>query len=154
MRRTDSIAFLAVVLTASVLAAACSSSSSGGGGDSGAAPQQSIESGPPLEFNLPRSYIPSPGFCRIYYPDRPAESDLLQAQSCSNIEHTVMTGGVVLFRPRDGSRNVHVCYMSRSEPGVVDGIDAVSVDRMRIVRVILPRMRRTADNTQLCTYNP
>jgi hypothetical protein len=154
MRSTSSMTLAAIVTVAVVLAAACSSSSSTGGGETGAAPQQSVETGPPLEFNLPRSYIPSPGFCRIYYPRRPEESDRLQAQSCTNIEYSVMTGGIVLYRPRDGSRNVHVCYMSRSEPGVVDGIDAVSIDKLRVVRVILPRMRRTADDTQSCTYNP
>jgi hypothetical protein len=154
MRRNRSAGYLASVAVAAALAVACSGSSSSAGGDTAAGPQQSIESGPPIDFDLPRSYIPSPGFCRIYYPRRPDESDLLQAQSCANIENTVMTEGVVLYRPSDGSRNVHVCYMSRSDQGVVDGIDAVSVDRLRVVRVILPRMRRTAENTQKCTYNP
>jgi hypothetical protein len=113
-----------------------------------------METGPPLEFDLPRNMIPSPGLCRIYYPRRPDESMHLQAQGCNNIENTVNLGGVILFRPRDGSRNVHVCHMSRSEQGVVDGIDAVSVDRLRVVRVVLPRIRRTAANTQPCTYVP
>jgi len=153
MHRTRSAASLALVAVLVVIAA-CGGSTSSAGGDQAAAPQQSLETGPPLEFPLPRSYIPSPGLCRIYYPDRPAESDYLQAQGCNDIENTVMTGGIVLYRPRDGSRNVHVCYMSRSDQGVVDGIDAVSVDRLRVVRVILPRMRRTTGNTQLCTYNP
>ena len=154
MQGTSSMGLAAMVVVAAVGATACSSSSASGGRDTGEAPQQSLETGPPLEFDLPQSYIPSPGFCRIYYPERPEESDFLQAQSCSNIEYSVMTGGIVLYRPRDGSRNVHVCYMSRSEPSVVDGIDVVSIDKRRVVRVILPRMRRTADDTQRCTYNP
>ena len=153
MHKTRLLAFFALVGVVAILVA-CGGSSSSGGGDQASAPQQSLETGPPLEFDLPRSYIPSPGLCRIYYPRRPDESDYLQAQGCDNIENAVQLEGVVLYRPRDGSRNVHVCYMSRSEQGVVDGIDKVSVDRLSIVGVILPRMRRLAYNTQRCTYNP
>jgi hypothetical protein len=112
------------------------------------------ETGPPLDFPLPRSYIPSPGLCRVYVPDRPGLSDNLQAMGCANIENTADLGTVVLYRPRDGSRNVHICYMSRSEQGVVDGIDVVSVDKLRIVSVLLPRLRRTAANTEKCTFSP
>ncbi len=152
MHKTRLLAFFALVGVAAILVACGGSSSSGG--DHAAAPQQSLETGPPLEFDLPRSYIPAPGLCRIYYPRRPEESEYLQAQGCDNIENAVQLEGVILYRPRDDSRNVHVCHMSRSEQGVVDGIDAVSVDQLRMVRVILPRMRRTADNTQRCTFNP
>ncbi len=152
MHKTRLVAFFAVVGVVAILVACGGSTSEGG--DQASAPQQSIETGPPLEFDLPRSYIPSPGLCRIYYPRRPAESDYLLAQGCDNIENAVQLGGVVLYRPRDGSRNVHICYMSRAEQGVVDGIDVVSVDKLRVVRVILPRIRRTADNTQKCTWNP
>ena len=153
MHKTRLLACFALVGVVAILVA-CGVSSSSGGGDQASAPQQSLETGPPLEFDLPRSYIPSPGLCRIYYPRRPAESDYLQAQGCDNIEHAANLEGVVLYRPRDSSRNVHICYMSRSEQGVVDGIDVVSVDKLRVVRVILPRMRRTAENTQRCTWNP
>lgn len=152
MDKTRLVAFFAVAGVVAILVACGGSTSEGG--DQASAPQQSIETGPPLEFDLPRSYIPSPGLCRIYYPRRPAESDVLLAQGCDNIENAVQLEGVVLYRPRDGSRNVHICYMSRSEQGVVDGIDVVSVDKLRVVRVILPRIRRTAENTQKCMYNP
>jgi hypothetical protein len=152
MDKTRLVAFFTVVGVVAILVACGGSTSEGG--DQASAPQQSLETGPPLEFDLPRSYIPSPGLCRIYYPRRPAESDVLLAQGCDNIENAVQLEGVVLYRPRDGSRNVHICYMSRSEQGVVDGIDVVSVDKLRVVRVILPRIRRTAENTQKCMYNP
>ena len=147
------LAALFALLGVMAILVACGGSTSEGG-DQAPAANPNLETGPPLEFDLPRSYIPSPGLCRIYYPRRPAESDVLQAQGCNNIENTVNLGGVILFRPRDGSRNVHICYMSRSEQGVVDGIDAVSVDKLRIVRVVFPRLRRTADNTMPCTYVP
>jgi hypothetical protein len=152
MDKTRLVAFFTVVGVVAILVACGGSTSEGG--DQASAPQQSLETGPPLEFDLPRSYIPSPGLCRIYYPRRPAESDYLLAQGCDNIENAVQLEGVVLYRPRDGSRNVHICYMSRSEQGVVDGIDVVSVDKLRVVRVILPRIRRTAENTQKCMYYP
>ena len=154
MHNTRLSAGLALLVLVAVLVA-CSSSTTSGGSQQTQRPEPMVEeTGPPLQFDLPQSYIPSPGLCRIYYPRRPAESDFLSARGCNGIENAVNLGGVVLYRPRDGSRNVHVCYMSRSEQGVADGIDVVSVDRLRVVRVIMPRMIRTAANTQLCTYTP
>ena len=44
--------------------------------------------------------------------------------------------------------------MSRSEQGVVDGIDLFSVDKKRLIAVILPRIRRTAENTKPCNWEP
>jgi len=119
--------------------------------------QQNTETGPPLDFDLPSSVIPSPGLCRIWYPDSPEESSYLQQRSCKDIEFAVNVadvGAVILHRPKDGSRNFRVCWMSRSENGVIDGIDLFSVDKKRLIEVLLPRIRRTAENTQLCTWEP
>ncbi len=119
--------------------------------------QENTETGPPLEFDLPSSYIPSPGLCRIFYPREPETSSYLQARGCKDIEYAINVadiGAVILYRPKDGSRNFRVCWMSRSENGVVDGIDLFSVDKKRLIKVILPRIRRTAENTQKCDWNP
>ena len=148
MRWTKVFALLFVSATMGAVFAC----SSGGSSDSGPSPSQ--ESGPPLEFQLDRSMIPSTGLCRIYYPDRPAESEFLQARGCNGIEQAAQPGGVILYRPRGGSRTFRVCWMSRGEPGVVDGIDEFDVDRMRLVNVIVPRMRRTAENNVSCTQTP
>jgi hypothetical protein len=119
--------------------------------------QENTETGPPLEFDLPSSYIPSPGLCRIFYPRAPEESSYLQSRGCKDIEYAINVadlGAVILFRPKDGSRNFRVCWMSRSENGVIDGIDLFSVDKKRLIKVILPKIRRTAENTQKCDWNP
>jgi hypothetical protein len=72
MRRNRSAAFLAIVATAAALAVACSSSSSSSGHDTWAAPAMGTdETGPPIDFPLPRSYIPSSDFCCVYVPSRP-----------------------------------------------------------------------------------
>ena len=119
--------------------------------------QENTETGPPLEFDLPSSYIPSPGLCRIFYPRALEESSYLQARGCKDIEYSINVtdlGAVILYRPKDGNRNFRVCWMSRSENGVVDGIDLFSVDKKRLIEVILPRLRRTAENTQKCDWDP
>lgn len=119
--------------------------------------QENTETGPPLEFDLPSSYIPSPGLCRVFYPSAEEESSYLQARGCKGIENAVNAadiGAVILYRPKDGTRTFRVCWMSRSEQGVVDGIDLFSVDKKRLVGVILPRMRRTAEDTKPCDWEP
>ncbi|UCD23324.1 MAG: hypothetical protein JSW51_09740, partial [Gemmatimonadota bacterium] len=91
-----------------------------------AAGQENTETGPPLEFDLPSEYIPSPGLCRVFYPRALEESSYMQARGCNGIENSINVadlGAVIIYRPKDGSRNFRVCWMSRSEQGVVDGID-------------------------------
>ena len=54
-----------------------------------AAAQENTDTGPPLEFDLPSSYIPSPGLCRVFYPDAEEESSYMQAQGCNGIENAI-----------------------------------------------------------------
>lgn len=154
MQRKHPGALVVFVAVGVVAMQACSSSSASSGSETrtttAAVPLD--ETGPPLSFTLPPSAIPSTGLCRIWVPDRD-ESAQLQATGCNGIEYSAPLGSVVLYRPRDGSRNVHVCWMSTSETAVVDGIDAFSVDKLRLVREILPKMRRS-DESIKCTYNP
>jgi len=148
MNRTGTTARLLSLTLATGLIAACASCGSYGGGS------PSREYGPPLEFPLDRSFIPSPGLCRVYDPQRPEESEYTQPRGCEGIEQTAQVGTVVFYRPRDGTRTFRVCWMSRSEPGVVDGIDLFDIDRLRLIDVVLSRQRRTAENTMPCTGNP
>jgi hypothetical protein len=148
MNRTRIAASLFMLTLAAGLLVACGS----GGSSGGASPSQ--EYGPPLDFPLERSVVPSPGFCRVYNPRRPEASEYGQARGCDGIEQSAQPGTVVLYRPRDGTRTFRVCWMSRGEPGVVDGIDLFDIDRLRLVDVVVPRQRRTAANTMPCTYNP
>ena len=134
-----------VVAALSVGLMACSS-----GGEGGSAPQPSTESGPPLDFPLDRRDVPSPGLCRVWIVGNPASQQFLQ-RSCDGIENTAPIGEYIMFRPQ-GQRVVHVCLMSSNTVGVVDGIDAFDIDRMRLVRVILPRQRRTEDDTVPCSW--
>ena len=154
MQRNQVGALVLLLAGGTMAVQACSSYSAGSGSESGSstAPAQLDETGPPLAFTLPPSAIPSPGLCRIWVPDHDVSAQL-QATGCSGIEYTAPLGSVVLYRPRDGSRNVHVCWMSTSETGIVDGIDAFSVDKLRLVREILPKMRRS-DESVKCTHNP
>jgi len=90
-----------------------------------------------IRLDVPRSAIPGTGLCRIWLSGVPVSQQPM-VQGCDGIEYSAPLGSRVLHRPADGSREVHVSYMSRATPGWVTGIDAFSIDTMRLVRVILP----------------
>ena len=98
----------------------------------------------PIELNIPKSAIPSPGLCRIWVSGVESAQQQL-ARSCEDIEWTAPLGARILYRPDDGSREVIVRYMSRSTPGWVTGIDAFDIDTMRLVRVIQEYTREPVD---------
>jgi hypothetical protein len=89
-----------------------------------------------IELSVPRSAIPSTGLCRVWISGL-ATSQQPMSRGCEGIEDTAPLGSRVLYRPDDSSREVHVSYMSRAAPGWVTGIDAFSVDTMRLTRVIM-----------------
>lgn len=91
----------------------------------------------PIELSIPRSSLPSPGFCRVWVSGTAVSRQALQ-RSCDGIEWTAPLGARILYRPDDGSREVHVRYMSRGTRGFVTGIDAFDIDTMRLKRVIMP----------------
>ncbi len=90
----------------------------------------------PIELGIPQDELPSPGLCRVWISGRSASQQPL-ARGCEGIEWTAPLGARILYRPDDGSREVHVRYMSRGSRGLVTGIDAFSVDTMRLIRVIM-----------------
>ena len=139
------------VVAVGLVAAACSSSSSnGGGGAAEPAPQgQTVTDGPPLDLPITRADVPSSGLCRVFIIDfgRIASSNDF---GCNNIENSVQLGSYIMFRSRSNRNDVYLCRMSESEQGVIDGIDVYDYGRLRLTRVVLPRQRRTAENTMKC----
>ena len=115
-----------------------------------------------LEFELPSRDIPRSGLCRVFYPNRDfypqRDNNAFDPRPCNGIENTIVGVGtlqaVILYRPKDDSDNFRVCWMSRTKAGVVDGIDLYSVKEKHLVREILPRRERTAENTRSCTWDP
>lgn len=100
-----------------------------------------------IQLDVPRSAIPGTGLCRIWLSGV-SNSQQPIAQGCDGIEYSAPLGSRVLYRPGDGSREVHVSYMSRATPGWVTGIDAFSIDTMRLVRVILPYVGEPPEATE------
>jgi len=108
-----------------------------------------IINGPPLNLPITRQEVPSSGLCRVFVIDfgRIASSNDF---GCNNIEHSAPLGSYIMYRSRANRNDVILCRMSDAFPGVVDGIDVYDFARLRLTRVILPRARRTADNTMRC----
>ena len=98
----------------------------------------------PIELSVPKDQLPSPGLCRVWVSGGQTGQQPL-ARSCDDIEWTAPLGSLVLYRPDDGSREVHVRYMSSNTPGFVTGIDAFDIDTLRLVRVIQEYTRETPD---------
>ncbi|MEE8135040.1 MAG: hypothetical protein V3T56_08275 [Gemmatimonadales bacterium] len=142
-----------LIVVAGLVVAACSgssSSSNGGGGAAEPAPQgQAVMNGPPIDLPITRADVPSSGRCRVFVIDfgRIASSNDF---GCNNIENSVQLGSFIMFRSRSNRNDVYLCRMSQSEQGVIDGIDVYDYSRLRLTRVVLPRQRRTMDNTMKC----
>ncbi len=133
--------YIAVPLSVGlVVTAACAGGSSDGGVT-------------PIELNVPKDQMPSPGLCRVWVSGEATARQPL-ARSCDGIEWTAPLGTRILYRPDDGSREVHVRYMSRSTPGFVTGIDAFDIDTMRLVRVIMSYRKETSSDTMTTRLEP
>jgi len=144
------VSTMIAVCFAALACSGSSSSSNAGGGAAEPAPQgQTVTDGPPIDLPITRADVPNSGRCRVFVVDfgRIASSNDF---GCNNIENSVQLGSFIMFRSRSNRNDVYLCRMSDSEPGVIDGIDVYDYSRMRLTRVVLPRQRRTMDNTMKC----
>lgn len=89
-----------------------------------------------IELDVPQRALPATGLCRIWIPGQPVSRQPM-TRGCDGIVGAAPLGSWVLYRPDDGSREVIVRYMSRGTPGWVTGIDAFSVDTMRLTRIVM-----------------
>ncbi len=144
---------LALLAGVGIATTACSSSSSsndvGTASTSPAARGEEVQNGPPIDLPITRNEVPSTGLCRVFVVDfnRIASSNDF---GCNNIEMSVQLGSFIMFRSRANRNEVYLCRMSSDLPGVIDGIDVYNIARMNLVRVVMPRQRRTADNSMRC----
>ncbi len=130
-----------VVVLCSVMACA--------GGSSGTnAPDPSYE-GPQLHLPITRRDVPAPGLCRVFV-ERGASLTRWNDLGCNNIELSAPLGSYIMFRSREDREEVYLCYMSTSDPGVIDGIEVYNYARLRLKRVVLQRAFRTAEETMKC----
>ncbi len=106
---------LRYVVSVMVLAAACSAN-------------RADEYPSPVRLGFERDELPAPGLCRI----------VGQAQrSCEGIALTAPQGSRILYRMKDDSRLVVLCYMHPGERGLIYGIDVFDVLNQRLVDVVL-----------------
>ena len=81
---------------------------------------------------VPHSAAPPPGQCRIYsgrLVDR-------RTQDCEDLEWVANPGQMILYRPIDTTRTLVVCYMDRTERGLIYAVDVFDVGSGRLVEVI------------------
>jgi hypothetical protein len=79
-------------------------------------------------LGIPEGQLPSPGECRIWYPQRTA-SQQPAAQGCVEAEASATPGTWVLYRPPDDARVVHVRVMHPEKAGVVIRINIFDAEK-------------------------
>lgn len=94
--------------------------------------QQDVSNLAPVRLDIPRSELPSPGLCRIV-----GEGNL--PRSCDGVEVAAQPGATIVYRPRDGTRRVVVCYLHRSNIGEIEGIDVFDMDTRDLIEVVQRR---------------
>jgi hypothetical protein len=95
-----------------------------------------IQSVSPTMLVIPPAGLPGPGLCQVY-DIRDIQSS--PSQRCDGIEERVEPGSAILYRPKDGSRNAVVCYVSPAQRGLIYGADLFDIDTRRHVQVLIPR---------------
>lgn len=120
--RTQSAVGLATAAIAVAMLAAC-----------GGQPREIVPVSPTM-LVIPSSGLPGPGLCQVYDNLRATPS-----QRCDGLEQRVEPGSAILYRPKDGSRNVVVCYISPAERGLIYGADRFDIDTRQHVEVLIPR---------------
>ena len=84
----------------------------------------------PTRLGIPRSSLPTPGFCRVIGAAQ-------ESRSCEGIANVAPLGSRVLYRMKDPSHVVVICYMHISRWRVVYGIDVFNANNQRLLDVLL-----------------
>jgi len=85
----------------------------------------------PIELDVPSSEYPSPGLCKIV--------GVGLTRSCDGIERGAPGGARILYRPRDGTRRIVVCYLHVATVGEIIGVDVFDMDNRRLIETIQKR---------------
>jgi len=116
---------------------ACAGQSASGTSESAAGGQPSRRTAvSPTELVIPPAGLPGPGLCQIYDI---RDVQTTPSQSCNGIENRAEPGSAILYRPKDGSRNVVVCYISPAERGLIYGADLFDIDTRLNIAILIPR---------------
>jgi hypothetical protein len=84
----------------------------------------------PTRLGISRSSLPAPGLCRIL-------GAVQKSRTCEGIALAAPRGSQVLYRMKDPSHVVVICYMHRSRRGYVFGIDVFNANNQRQLDVLL-----------------
>jgi hypothetical protein len=116
------------LLPVAALLAACSSNpplTSGPepsrSGDVHAQTQGTVVGNTAVALGIPPGHLPPPGRCRLWLPNRPPGHQPA-ARSCSNIHVRAPAGSMVVYRPSEDKKVVHVQYVDTRRAGVVVAI--------------------------------
>jgi len=84
----------------------------------------------PTTLGIQRSSLPAPGLCRVVGSSQ-------ESRSCEGIANVAREGSRVLYRMKDPSHVVVICYMHPSLRRFVYGIDVFNANNQRLLDVLL-----------------
>lgn len=84
----------------------------------------------PTRLNISRSELPPPGLCRVI-------GSAQRERACEGIANVAPEGSRVLYRFRDPSYVVVICYMHPTQRRLVYGIDVFNANNQRLLDVLL-----------------
>jgi hypothetical protein len=84
-------------------------------------------------LGIPPGHLPPPGLCRVWLSGTPPGHQP-KARSCSLIERTAPAGSLIVYRPTEDRKVVHVRVVDERRPGVVVRVRVYDIERGTLIR--------------------
>ena len=84
-------------------------------------------------LGIPPGHLPAPGQCRVWLPGTPPGHQP-KARSCTLIERTAPAGSLIVYRPTEDRKVVHVRVVDERRPGVVVHLRVYDIERGILIR--------------------
>jgi hypothetical protein len=84
-------------------------------------------------LGIPPGQLPPPGLCRVWLPGTPPGHQP-RARTCALIERSAPAGSLIVYRPSEDRKVVHVRVVDERRPGIVVRLRVYDVERGTLIR--------------------
>lgn len=89
-------------------------------------------------LDIPKGHYPSPGECRIWYPDRPAGQQPPPVK-CSQLKGQVPPGAWLIQHPDNDPKHVNISVYDKQRPGSIVITGEFEIDTGKFIRELRKR---------------